>query len=667
MRTVTTVESPVAVAETEEPEVVIEQKTFQSELEDTIQIVEPAESSDIPPPPPGIPKNPYLPEYVLDDIPGIRYALDLFLASHMLESEKYCDQCDPKKERLYFATGYGLIQCVKGLMSFENEDLLAALGHTKHGNAVASRHRKKSASVATRLAGLVVSSLNTSGVGYYKSMTAVERHAELVYAESLFEKAILGIVYSGDWLAFIKEALNMRTTINIYRQLGKYLEAVDTEAGGHDASIDADFRTGVYLGVGMSNLVLSMMPGRLLTIVELFGYKGDRQTGLEYLMKSGGWTKESPEPSVPTEKEGLRRSICDAALLVFHLVLSSFTFEGVDIEMAQKILDWNLIRYPNGILFLFGAGRLNLCRSRPRQAIEYYEKAMQAQSQYYNLHQVSYWEMAVANLCLWDVEASLKCWRTLLKSSTWSKACYTYGVAVCLLQLGGEANKKEATALLEKVPALRQRIAGKSLPLEKFVERKARKYKSQSGRLLLPALEFAYVFLCIAHAPRLVLAKKILPMVEESLKDLQEHERDPSKYGVGYWDDLCLAKFLEGVCLRYSAYPDPDAILDDTESSTDLTQEEAENRSKAAFAAVFENGPRIQLDHYLVFYSHFELGRLLLCAGDKAGAKYHFELVLSGKPLEVNASGKKGKYSLESNLHVRANAALDAVDKRSKL
>jgi len=37
-------------------------------------------------------------------------------------------------------------------------------------------------------------------------MTDVERHAELVYAESMFEKALLGIVYSGDWLAFIKEA-----------------------------------------------------------------------------------------------------------------------------------------------------------------------------------------------------------------------------------------------------------------------------------------------------------------------------------------------------------------------------------------------------------------------------------------------------------------------------
>lgn len=53
---------------------------------------------------------------------------------------------------------------------------------------------------------MVFKGLNTSGVGWYKSMTPMERHAELVYAESLYEKALLAIVYSGDWLAFAKEA-----------------------------------------------------------------------------------------------------------------------------------------------------------------------------------------------------------------------------------------------------------------------------------------------------------------------------------------------------------------------------------------------------------------------------------------------------------------------------
>ncbi len=95
----------------------------------------------------------------------------------------------------------------------------------------------------------------------------------------------------------------MRTTIAIYRQLGQYLDAVDAEAteNGHgpiDTSIDQDFRSGVYVGVGMCNIVLSMMPGKLATLVELFGYKGDRRLGLELLMKAGGWVDGEDEPRI---------------------------------------------------------------------------------------------------------------------------------------------------------------------------------------------------------------------------------------------------------------------------------------------------------------------------------------------------------------------------------
>lgn len=112
------------------------------------------------------------------------------------------------RERLYFATGFSLIQCVKGLMSYEDEvgtlpppshslpipfpveltiesqDLLAALNHARHGNTIASQHRKKQA-----LLGSIYSVIHSSSsAGWIKSMTDVERHAELVYAESLFEK-----------------------------------------------------------------------------------------------------------------------------------------------------------------------------------------------------------------------------------------------------------------------------------------------------------------------------------------------------------------------------------------------------------------------------------------------------------------------------------------------
>ncbi|KAG7451588.1 uncharacterized protein BT62DRAFT_984650 [Guyanagaster necrorhizus] len=620
-------------------------------------ITDPDNKKAVPKPPPLV-KSPYSPKDALDDIPGVAHALDLFLASRMVESEEYCDKTDPNKERLYMSTAYGIIQCVKALMSYADDDILAGIKHTKQGNHIAIQHRKKAASLTSRLAGYVVTSLNTTGIGLIKSMTPVERHAELVYAESLFEKSLLGIIYSGDWLAFIKEALNMRTTFNIYRSLYKYVTTMDAASPtGYDDSIDAHFRSGVYLGTGMSSLVITLMPAKVLTVVELFGYHGDRTEALSLLCKAGGWTSDSDEPTISESEEGVRRSICDMSLMVFHLFLSDFTFEGVDISMAEKIIYWNAKRYPDGVFFLFGRGRLALIRSQPKEAIGYYTRAMEVQTQYRNLHHLSYWEMAVANLALWDMAASLECWKVLEKESTWSKAVYTYGMAVCLIE--GSAQSDEARSWIEKVPDCRQKVAGKSIPAEKFVARKARKFLDQ-GWLILPAMELAYMFLALSRAPGDVLVDKMLVAIKECLKVL--NEKDSSSKG--YWDDWTLARFLEGVCMRYVAYPDPHALILPGAPPVAITQEEAGAASIAAFEAVFENGPKIELDHYVVYHAHYELGRLLACKGNVVEARNHFDLVLSGKYLEVGPSGRKGRYSMESALHMRAYAAMDALGKR---
>ena len=84
-----------------------------------------------------------------------------------------------------------------------------------------------------------------------------------------------------------------------------------------------------------------------------------------------------------------------------------------------------------GVFFLFGAGRLALQQSHPREAIAHYTKAMYVQQQYRNLHHISFWEIAMARLALWevgehqkdedegsikvkdDVSGSAACWRVL--------------------------------------------------------------------------------------------------------------------------------------------------------------------------------------------------------------------------------------------------------------
>lgn len=57
-------------------------------------------TSAVPPPPTGVVYHDgsYNPEKdALNDITGLRYALDLFLASHMVESENFCRDMDPAR------------------------------------------------------------------------------------------------------------------------------------------------------------------------------------------------------------------------------------------------------------------------------------------------------------------------------------------------------------------------------------------------------------------------------------------------------------------------------------------------------------------------------------------------------------------------------------------
>ena len=118
------------------------------------------------------------------------------------------------------------------------------------------------------------------------------------------------------------------------------------------------------------------------------------------------------------------------------------------------------------MFFLFGQGRIRVLRSQPALAIESYERAMVVQTQYRSLHYISFWEIAVCSFSTWEIERSLANWRLLEAEATWSKACYTYGAAACLLQLGGDERTREADALLQKIPKLVHKIAGKSIPIE---------------------------------------------------------------------------------------------------------------------------------------------------------------------------------------------------------
>ena len=144
------------------------------------------------------------------------------------------------------------------------QDLRDAIEITKHSGVISQGHRRPVPSMASRITGFI--SRSTTGTAWIKGMNDVERHAELGYQEHLLLKAVLGIMYSGDWLQFIKEALSLRSANIAYRNMNEFLHQADIAANGHDDSIDQHFRSGVVLGVAMNSLILSLLPNRVLAV-----------------------------------------------------------------------------------------------------------------------------------------------------------------------------------------------------------------------------------------------------------------------------------------------------------------------------------------------------------------------------------------------------------------
>lgn len=148
------------------------------------------------------------------------------------------------------------------------------------------------------------------------------------------------------------------------------------------------------------------------------------------------------------------------------MIASYLPVGKVDIALARSILNHNLARYPNSIFFLYYAGRLYSTETRLETAIATYRRAIASQTEYVQLGHICYWDLSLAYLALGDWENAFDSLHILGTESNWSKAIYTYGQAIALLELGREEEGDKARGMMEAVPGLTQRIAGKSIPLE---------------------------------------------------------------------------------------------------------------------------------------------------------------------------------------------------------
>ena len=126
-----------------------------------------------------------------------------------------------------------------------------------------------------------------------QGMSPVQKHAELVFAEGYLFKAMLSLITDKNLMAFVREGMHIREAYNTINQLFKFIRHLIKDCPEEEIDIlldengvDYHFLSGVLNGMGIFNMIFSMLPSRLLSVFEIIGFSGDRDFALTCLGKS---------------------------------------------------------------------------------------------------------------------------------------------------------------------------------------------------------------------------------------------------------------------------------------------------------------------------------------------------------------------------------------------
>jgi hypothetical protein len=476
-------------------------------------------------------------------------------------------------------------------------------------------------------------------------------------------------------VSFLREGLHVRASYYTYKTLQKFLNHVREQAllGKNVTSckVDDHFTSGVSLGVGLFNLMISLLPSSLVKLVNFIGFSSNRAYGMEVLEAVGGWEEYAglpPNQYPPPQEsnEGLRRQFCDMALMLYHIILSKLIpLSDVNEEVSDRILAYSLNLYPNGVFFLFFSGRQLGARGQLVEAKSQYQKAIDMQKDWKQLQHMCYWELGLINLLQQDWQGSLDCYNTLYKESNWSKCVYTYLQAISLFTLAStkpeEEKKKllvQAGEMMIKVSSAKQKIAGKSIPLEKFVARKSRKFLAQNNRLLFPDLEALNAF-CAFDFMTIDLLHNNLQRTTKEI-DRLTHETKHQE-ALNYYDDLCLSHYMRSMVLRL--------LIDQVKDADKQVVADWKKLHAESIQCVMDNSNKIQLDHYIYYFTRYEQARMLIIEQEYEKATDIVQSIIkSSEKGQFNVGAgphAKNKYSLENTILFKCHNCITEIQSLS--
>lgn len=234
---------------------------------------------------------------------------------------------------------------------------------------------------------------------------------------------------------------------------------------------DNRLRGAVYFGYGLMNIILSLIPPKLMKLANLFGFTGNRRVGLEALEFS-------------SNSQDMKAPLARMALLWYHTIIRPFfALDGEEEDAgaaeAARLLEQAQTHYVNSPLFLYFQGKILYLRSQLTEALQVYTSAAALAREQREVEHIILYEKGWVHFLQLEYGEALPCYIRLKNETRWSACYYAYLAAVLS---GVTGDLKQSRELFLQTTKLVKR---KNNNLEKFCSRRGGWFKKGETPLML--------------------------------------------------------------------------------------------------------------------------------------------------------------------------------------
>ncbi|KAJ7869896.1 hypothetical protein B0H14DRAFT_2726703 [Mycena olivaceomarginata] len=254
---------------------------------------------------------------------------------------------------------------------------------------------------------------------------------------------------------------------------------------GPEGAVEEMIVAGSAFGFGLFNLVFSLLPKRVQSLVGLLGFKHDRALALRALAVSAGLNTLGPNGAPTGTGKDVHGVFAGLVLMTFHgvvLLLAGYQAdEARTVRTYRAIVDGIEARYPTGALWILNRAKILRMSNDPQGAIAVLQRALEAPQTFVQADTLLVFELAWTLLAQRRHQEAADAFVKLTELNSWSHATYYFIAAGCYVSLG---NRAKAQELCDALPELLQRkkVGGKDLPTEVLIRKKLEFYKEKQKR-----------------------------------------------------------------------------------------------------------------------------------------------------------------------------------------